>query len=230
MFFGNNKSNNNDSINVNTRFEALYSDTSSLVYGGWNNKLSIRLLPAIGKDSNGLTQYDDKAKSITSLSQTNAKALYLAFEKEIKPNIGQDKEIKVSVSISSGTNILSIGYKLDGGNPLYTLELAQGVNSDGIAEDESKIISYTFNRTDVLINYDPKTGSGTPSVENSEFENFYDRLKHIGDLLPVSAHGIRYSDAIGKAYSSKYNNGSNNAQASTDDFMNTNSEDFMSFT
>lgn len=222
MFFGNNKSNNNNAINVNTRFEALYSDKSSLVYGGWNEKLSLKFLPAIGKD-NGLTQYDDKAKSMTSLSQSNAKALYLAFEKEIRPVIGQDTTVKVSVSISSGSNVVSIEYKWDG-NPVYTLELAQGVNSDGVVEDESKIISYTFNRTDVMVNYDPKTGSGTPIVENSEFENFYDKLNNIGDLLPIGPHAKKYSDAIAKAYANKGNNNTSN-----DNFMDTSGEDFLPF-
>lgn len=215
MFFGSNKNQNNGGVNINTRFETLYSDTASLTYGGWNNMLSIRMQPSVGKDENGLNQYNADAKCNTSLSQSNAKALYEAYKNVIEPVIGtaDHKSVSVSMGKSDAKNILSIIYDKDENNePTFSLQLVQSVSPEGIASDDKTTV-FTFNKTNYLEDYNPVDGSGVMHTTNAEFLNFIDRIKNIGDLLPVSAHGMRYSDAIGKAYSSNNQNQSagNNA-------------------
>ena len=84
MFFG--KSNfggNNINVNTNGLFQS-YSDTSLVTVGAWNQQLSVKIRPAIGKDENGLTQYAQNKEQIinTSITQENAIVLVKAYEKE----------------------------------------------------------------------------------------------------------------------------------------------------
>lgn len=216
MFFGNNKSQNQGGVNINTRFETLYSDTASLIYGGWNSMLSIKLQPCTGKDANGLNQYNAEARCNTSLSQSNAKALYEAYKNKIEPVIGtiDKKTVSVSMGKSDAKNILSIIYSKDeNGEDTFSLQLVQGVSPEGIASDD-KITTYVFNKTQYVEDYNPIDGSGNMSTTNAEFMNFIDHLKNVGDILPISAHGMRYSDAIGKAYSNNNNQNMNTNAAS----------------
>lgn len=213
MFFGQN--NNSDNVvSTNTTITTMYSDLSSLVIGAWNDKINLKFSPSIGKDANGLNQYDREKRANTALTQSNSVALLEKYKKEILPkvqakeDIGTGINVAVSMGRSNAKNILMIEYKPDeNGENRFYLTFAQNVSDDGKVSDENKI-SYKFNQTETMTNYDPSTGAGDLSKEESEFENFIHILEHHTDILPMVAHSIRHSNEIGKRYANRSNNNS----------------------
>ena len=92
MFFGSN-TNNSDVVSTNTTIMVLYSDLSSLTIGAWNDKINLKFSPSIGKDGNGLNQYDRERRANTALSQQNACTLYEMIRKEILPKLENKEEL-----------------------------------------------------------------------------------------------------------------------------------------
>lgn len=218
MFFGSN-TNNSDVVSTNTTIMVLYSDLSSLTIGAWNDKINLKFSPSIGKDGNGLNQYDRERRANTALSQQNACTLYEMIRKEILPKLENKEDIGtgINVAVSMGRpeakNLLIVEYKPDENkqNRFY-LTLAQNVSDTGVVTDENKI-SYKFNQTEIMTNYDSATGSGTMETVESEFLNFVEVLRRRIDIEPMIAHSIRHSNSIGKKYangSSNYSNQNNN--------------------
>ena len=223
MFFGRNN-NNNGTINTNTTFLTMYSDVSSLTISGWNDMIALRFLPAVGKDANGLTQYDKDKKVSTSLKPNNACALLKKIEKKVIPAYesgAKAKAVTVKTKSKEGLNTITLSYKLDeDGKPKFTLIFAGKVNENGIA-DPANIIMYPFNTTETLEDYDPTTGGGTEDTEESEFFNFVEILKHRIDILGLNHHAAKHGNNISKAYGGNGNSNSDSQQNSgSDAFMN----------
>lgn len=227
MFFGSNN-NNSDAVNTNTTIIPLYSDLSSLTIGAWNDKINLRFNPSIGKDGNGLNQYDRDKRASTALSQTNACALLAKIKKVILPvyqsgEVGDGVNVAVSMGRQNARNLLIVEYKPYEGKPRFFLTLAQNVAEDGKVTDENKI-SYLFNQTETMNNYDSSTGQGELTIDEAEFFNFVGILKRRADLLPLISHSMRHSKEIGKKYTQGNSNGSGfensfQNQSSNDNFL-----------
>lgn len=229
MFFGQN--NNSDNVvSTNTTITTLYSDLSSLVIGAWNDKINLKFSPSIGKDGNGLNQYDRERRANTALTQSNIIALLEKYKEtmlpkiESKEDIGEGINVAVSMGRANAKNILMIEYKPDENkeNRFY-LTFAQNVSDDGKVSNENKI-SYKFNQTEVMINYNPETGSGELVKKEAEFGNFMDILEHHTDILPLTAHSIRHSNEISKRYSG--NKSSSNFNNNSMDSFNINMDEY----
>ena len=203
--------NSGNVVNTNTHFFNSYSETSLLRVGGWNQQLSIRLQPAIGKDSSGVTMYAQDQSQIlsTSLTQDSAIVLYEGFKKEIEPCLDANiasKKISTQVSNGDTKKIISIYYD---GNDAY-LEVATSVNDQNITTDQN-VITHKFNKRTYMVDYDFHTGgtSETRTVE-SEFLNFIDKVKKVKDLTPVVVHTMKYAEAIKNTFRNNNGNGGNN--------------------
>lgn len=212
MFFG--KSNNNgNGVNVNTSFYTSYSDTSLLTVGGWNKSLSIKLSPAVGKNADGITQYaQENGQQInTGITQENALALLEGYKKEILPAINNASSAKVSISMGANENkkILSIIYD---GTDAY-LEIATGVNSDGIA-NEANVITHKFNKKSYMTGYNYINGTGSEVPVEADLYNFIEKIKACQDIIPTTAHAINYNNAIKSVYSSRGNTNTSNVDNS----------------
>lgn len=217
MFFGRNN-NNNSGVNTNTTFLTLFSDVASLTISGWNDMISLRFLPAIGKDANGLTQYNKDAKISTSLKPNNSKALLRKIEKKIIPayeNGDKHKTVTVKTRSAEKVNTITISYKLDDdGEAKFSLIFAGNVNENGVAE-QGNIIIYPFNNVETLEDYDPTVGGGDDSKESAEFFNFVDILKHHIDLLGLNHHAVKHATNISRTYNNGNNSGGFNNQPSS---------------
>lgn len=215
--FGNNFSNSgNQEINVNTRLETWFSETGVLTIGCWNNKLSLKFTPAVGKNEDGITQYSKDKKASTALDMKNCKALLHGLTKVIKPfledesvPVGETKLVSVSMGAAQKRNILSIRVeKLERGYSVK-LVLNQGIAEGNIANPETTYV-YTFSNKECVYNYDDETGNyETEEIVPSEYEVFYDILKYITNMFPLAYHGEKLSQAMGgqgKAASGGFNN------------------------
>lgn len=214
MFFrGSN--NNNNGINVNTSFFTSYSDTAMVKLGGWNQQLSLKVHPFVGKDAEGVNQYaqDQSQLIITSITQDNAKILESGFEDNIKDAIKNktaSKKYSISVGVNEKRKIISIFYD---GKDAY-LEVVTGVSENGIASDEN-VLRHKFNKKSCLVDYDYKDGSGVEQEIEVEFLNFMDKIKSAKDLTPIVAHSIQYSNAVRNSFKGRNNNQHNNIGENT---------------
>lgn len=203
--------NNGNAINANTHFFNSYSETSLLRVGGWNQQLSIRLQPATGKDSSGVTMYAQDQSQIlsTSLSQDSAIVLYDGFKKEIEPCLDAhiaSKKISTQVSNGDTKKIISIYYD---GNDAY-LEIATSVNDQNITTDQN-VITHKFNKRTYMVNYDYHTGQATETKTiESDFLNFMDKVEKVKDMTPVVVHTMKYANAIKNTFSNNNNQNSGN--------------------
>lgn len=209
--FNRSYNNNGNAVNANTHFFNSYSETSLLRVGGWNQQLSIRLQPATGKDSSGVTMYAQDQSQIlsTSLSQDSAIVLYDGFKKEIEPCLDAhvaSKKISTQVSNGDTKKIISIYYD---GNDAY-LEIATSVNDQNITTDQN-VITHKFNKRTYMVNYDYHTGqvTETKTIE-SDFLNFMDKVKKVKDMTPVVVHTMKYANAVKNTFSNNNQNNGNN--------------------
>ena len=209
--FNRSYNNNGNAINANTHFFNSYSETSLLRVGGWNQQLSIRLQPATGKDSSGVTMYAQDQSQIlsTSLSQDSAIVLYDGFKKEIEPCLDAhiaSKKISTQVSNGDTKKIISIYYD---GNDAY-LEIATSVNDQNITTDQN-VITHKFNKRTYMVNYDYHTGQATETKTiESDFLNFMDKVEKVKDMTPVVVHTMKYANAVKNTFSNNNQNSGNN--------------------
>ena len=216
---------NRDAINVNTGIVTFYSDISCLSIGGWNDKISLRWSPALGKDANGLTQYDKNHYVLTSLSFPNAAALYARYEKHLKKMVenredpgDEGKSVAIPIRSKDGsTTVVVIEYKRDVNSGIPTLYLTLGKNAgpNGVASENS--ISYKFNEIEMMEDYNMQTGACVEVKESGEFNNFIEILHSRMALTGLNAHASRYSNAIGSKYAK--NRGGSGAGSVGDNMM-----------
>lgn len=214
--FGRQSNQNNNGVNINTTFKVFFSDLSSLTVGAWNQQLSIRLIPCIGHDTNGLRQYDQNRRANTALYPEKAATLKKGIDKYILPLVekldnGETVEPK-SVSVSLGSNdkknVLAVEVKADeNGKMGIYLTLYQSINENNSA-DIQNTYTYLFGHGSYVTDYDFRTGTFEKETEvESEWDVFYALLSKCDEVLPVSAHGARYVNALSSKFTPSQNNG-----------------------
>lgn len=209
--FGNGNTTRENGVNVNTRFYSSFGDTACLLISGWNQYISIRIMPKKGVDANGLVQYDRDHVGITSISLDNAAALYEGIEKVILPEVKKlqdgNKDINdVSVSIRMGdkkTNVLSVEIHRDENDvPSIYLSFYQRVNENGIA-DPNFTYSHKFITTEFYKDYNPMSGDQSVAYSQTDFLNFVEVLKNRKALMLMDAHATKYETDNRNAWSAR---------------------------
>ena len=210
MFFGKNQNNSGDKVNVNTTVLRSYSDSALLTLRAWNNQLAVNLAPAVGKDSNGLTQYESEFKKqiSTAITPKNAHALMEGITEKVLPAIKDGKA--ASVSVAAGNNdsrkIITIGY--DGTDGF--ISISTNLNENGVA---GNTFTHKFAKSSWLEGYNPETGSfdGERNTE-AELMEVISRIDHIKYLDGMIAHSVKYDKAVRSAFSNS-NNANNGGNA-----------------
>lgn len=237
MFFGRNN-NNGNTINVNTRLYTSYSDTAMVTVSAWNDKISIKIQPCVGKDANEVRQYTQEKNQIvtTSLVPENALTLLDGIDKKLIPSINSKTQCSVSVSTSTiGTDerkVLTLYYD---GKDSYLI-LHTNIGADGKA-DPNNIIKHKFNKRSWLENYDSETGSGEEYEYESDLMNFIDKIRGIHLLSGIIPHTNKYDNALKSTFGrntnnrtgSQDNNENNDYTAPTSNFNGVDMGDFLPF-
>ena len=210
MFGSNSRQyNNNNNVNVNTRLFTSYSDAAMIVMGAWNTNLSLKVHPFKGMDADGTRQYaQDKTEIVnTSITNDNAHALIEAIDKVFQPAVDEKRAESIGILIGSGENRKSLSLKTDGTD--IFLELAVGVNEQGVPALPENIITHKFNKRHYTVSFDPRTGEGTTVEANTDYDEFVAVVRAIDDLMPVTAHSINYNNQVRSSYGSKNMNQQN---------------------
>ena len=168
-------------INVNTGVETFWSPLSSLSVGCYNDKISLRWLPAAGVDERGYTRYNTEARVSTCLSHVKVNALIKKYERHMKDLVesggdpGEGKSIMVPINSKAGMSGLFIEYRKDeNGKPGLYLTFARNLTEVGA--DPTNIIRYKFGELSMKEDMSPETGGGTQGEEQAEFEYFMNLL------------------------------------------------------
>lgn len=217
--FGRTSNQSNGGINVNTTFKTFFGDLSSLNIGAWNGQLSIKIIPCTGVDASGIRQYDNNRRANTALTPEKANVLKSGIDTIIKPTLekienGEDVQLPINVAVSMGSNdkknVLAVEIKLDDkGKPSVYLTLFQMIGMDNSA-DPQNIFSYKFGEHTYVFDYDYHNGNcGGEKMVGSEFKTFYDILNNVVDILPISAHGVKYVNTLSSKFSTGNSNGGN---------------------
>lgn len=202
--FGNQGNNQGNNVNVNTNFSNYYGDNYMLKTGGWNTQLSVKMCPVIG-ENDGIKQYakDTNQIIIASISQENAKALLKDYSK-IEEAIKDGTSASTSIITGSEPNrkIITIGYD---GNAHFSVGL--NLNESNIPALHHR---HNFKKKEVIVNYNPSTGSGERKMVEAEFETFIDKIKACKDFTPTVQHGTAYAAALKAAFSNYTSNANQN--------------------
>lgn len=189
-------------INVNTGVETFWSTMSSLSVGCYNDKISLRWLPAVGTDERGMTRYNSDARVSTCLSHVKVNALIKKYEKHMKSLVesagdpGEGKSVMVPINSKTGLSGLFIEYKKDeNGKPGLYLTFARNLTEVGA--DPSNIIRYKFGELSMKEDMSPEKGGGTQVEEQAEFDYFMDLLRSHILMTGLNSHATRYSSAFG---------------------------------
>ena len=213
MFYA--KGNNTkQEVNLNTSVYTSYSETAQITAGCWNNQMSIKIKPCVGKDANGIRQYaEDRSQVITtSITQGNAICLIEGFEVAVLPAIRGEKD-HGSASIVMGSadqrKILTIGY--ENGNAY--LAIAVSLDENGKAGNE---LRHIFNKKSYLVDYNPATGNPVEQTVEADLYDFIEKVRSIKDLTPIVAHSIKYNEMNRSAFT-----GNSNMSTNTNPYQNT---------
>lgn len=199
------RNNQGNRTSINTSSMRSYSDASLLTVRWWNQQLSISIAPAVGKDANGLTQYESEMTRMTttSISPRNARALMEGITKELLPAISERRAAAVAVPVGSDSTRKVVGLEYDGNES--SLVIYTNLNEDNSANN---IIRHPFAKSLYVRGYNPTTGKydGEETVE-SELMEFISRIDHVSMLDGATAHAIKYESAFRSA--AQNNNGNN---------------------
>lgn len=200
--FNNNGPSGKD-VNVNTGVETFWSSISSLSVGCYNDKISLRWLPAAGVDERGYTRYNTEAKVSTCLSHVKINALLKKYDKHMKDLVeaGGDpadgKSVMVPINSKAGLSGLFIEYKKDdNGKPALYLTFARNLTEVGA--DPANIIRYKFGELSLKVDMSPETGGGTQEEDHAEFDYFMDILRSHILMTGLNSHSTKYSNAFSK--------------------------------
>lgn len=197
MEFFNNNQNKNEKKSVNTTGVQFYNNESilfpsTLIVGGWNTMLTLKIHPAKDKTQQSSSSIYDYEKNVQcALTGEQAFLLAKAIKEKVIPSIGGNENITVGVTVGTNNMVVisnGVGKKC---NPF--LAIYRNINNN--FEPEVKIY-YEFNCGDIIANYEEVKS------ENIRKETVPHELMYFGEILMEYAksfgnatyHSIRYQD------------------------------------
>lgn len=197
-----------DGLSVNTQFMQDYCDTARIVVSGWNDKVSIRMNRASGKNADGVTMYNEQDYFTTALTKDAIEALLEGIDNEIIPAIKENRSnVAIAVQTSAnenGSNVIEVLVADNDKNQLCVFLNAHKYGSAGPIDT----FNHEFRQKSYLKDFNPMTNSGTNIAVQSKFMMFVQVLRTALVPVAVTAHGEKYRAKIAEAYNS--NRGGNN--------------------
>lgn len=209
MWNNNSYQNQNRETNLNSNLMASATPDSLLTAVAWNKSITLRIAKAIGKRSDGSTEYEtDKARILsTCITYDNAVVLYEGYVNILKPamDINEPKSISAVIQGKDGRpKVITIGYTPDSGS---YLSIVTQINENGVATEDN-VITHKFNRRELREDYNFITGSSAEVTEvETDLAKLMDLMHHMILLTPMVSHSIRYDKAERERYANNRNVG-----------------------
>lgn len=189
-----------NTVNANTKLLTENGVDSKLEIDGWNNRVSMRISPAIGVNADGVTSYVDYKSALSvSLDLERALALGKAIEKKILPAIEANEPAAVGVSTGVGDTLRTINIAYDGSSVQLIVIAGSGR------------FTHTFEKVNIVI--EPDTAATEMEVE-SKFMEFTHILSNSTRFIPMEYHKEKYIKMLAASFGNQraMNQGYNNNQ------------------
>lgn len=203
--YDNNQGNKFNREGVTTTVKTLFGDYSSLTVSYWDDKLSLKINPAIGKDDRGLTTYDYKSRAITAFKSESLVGFLKEYHNSIVPVIkdytdtGKAPSDIVSIAITNNgktkaTMSLTFGVQQGDTEPSSRLVIDMTINN------ESATYFYKFNKEEVTVTHNGKIDK---VMNESELDLFISIAQGLISNLGNS-HASRVTESYKNAYKSQF--------------------------
>ena len=208
--FNNNSNVKNSNNSTTTNIRTFFGDLSCFQISYWDDKLSLKIHPLATVNADGVRQYDYSRKIQTALVSDKCIALSKAIEKKILPAIEEGSE--ASIAISLGKSVIAINTKkeADTFNVYFTI---YPLTQDGTI-DKTNAYVYKFNKTNILLDFNNESGTGTEEHIQSEFLFLYKKLKNITNISGEAVHSINVDNTM----KSNFKNNNSNSQNSNNNY------------
>ena len=188
-----NQNNQQKEVHVNTRglqlFNANGFEPSTLIIGMWNQLVSLKIHPAKEKSQQTKSSVYDYDKAINIiLDNKTADTLGDIILDELIPAVNECKEFTRAVTVGANSAVVvSSGVKRGGGKPIPYMAIARNIKPGVLLPED--ILSYTFNPSYVLNNYDGMPGNTEFDIKTCQIP-IQSELKLFGRVLKYMATAL----------------------------------------
>lgn len=157
--FTNNNNNKDDRKSVNTTGVQLMNSNSTfcpstIIFGGWDNRLTFKIHPALDKSQRTEKKiFDYQTAYNTALDAVKTYTLFKRIKHVIIPAILANEDKKVGIDVN-GNSLVTVGTMIDGELKPY---IAIIKNIDPDTKKPESVIYYEFNKSYSIEGYDEKT-------------------------------------------------------------------------
>ena len=203
------QNNQQNGPSVNTPLTSIFSEEAMLNLKAWNRNLSLEFALAVGKNPDGVSEYDqDQSHRIrTTLTYEKCLALTKAYDEVLRPAIEHEEANSISVDIrgtSGDKKALTLGY--DGKVPF--IRIAWGIKEGGEADPANNVITMHLRPIEVKVDYNIVDGSYDRAEEKQvDLDKFVECMRAVGVRATMASHAIRFGEAISNAYAKNRANG-----------------------
>ena len=188
-----NQNNQQRDTHVNTRGIQMFNvngfEPSTMIISMWNQLISLRIHPAKEKSQQTKTSVYDYDKSVQIILDNKTACLIGdKINDSMIPALKNNQEYTVGIPVGANSAIiLSTGVKRSGGKPIPYIAIARNIKPGNLLPDD--MLTYTFNTSPILNNYDGLPGNQDFDVKtctmmvHSELALFADLMKHMAVAL-----------------------------------------------
>ena len=181
-----NQNNQQKDAHASTRGAQFFNvngfEPSTMILGMWNQLVTLRIHPAKEKSQQTKTSVYDYDKSVSIvLDNKSTETLADIVNNEIIPALENGVECTKAVVI--GTNsavIVSTGVKKTSGKPIPYLAIARNIKPGVLIPED--MLSYTFNTSMILNNYDGNSGNSDFDIKTCQIP-YQAEIKLFGHML-----------------------------------------------
>lgn len=211
-YYGQSNNENKDRNSVQTR-GTTYRDINckfpmALEIGYSDDLITLTFTPPLPDQERvkGQKLFDYKNQIKSGMSRLKAHELYIAYNQYIKPALEKTEGKFAGIRIASGKHVIGIDTGVDlfkDGTAHPCLILIRNVSEAGTSTD---VIVYEFNRSEVLLDYNPSTGKiSETALIDAEFDAFMEDLESARDASSKAyIHAARQVDNRHKSILTKY--------------------------
>lgn len=156
------QNNNRERRSVNTNGGRFRNSNTATPFGldviYWDDKVKLSFIPELPQNQQTESRrYDYDNTVSTVVVRSKCHELYRQYKERIIPAIKECREDAISIPIAD-VNQLQVAVDIVDGVPSTRITLIKDISAQTLTAQEDNIITYTFNRGEYILGFNPKTG------------------------------------------------------------------------
>ena len=193
-----NQNNQQKDTHVNTRGLQLFNtnglEPSTLIISMWNQMVALRIHPAKEKSQQTKTSVYDYDRSVSIVLDSKvADMIATIIDRDILPAIETGADCTRGIPVGSNSAVIvSTGVKRSSGKVMPYIAIARNIKPGTLLPEE--MLSYTFNTSGILNNYDGSPGNAEFNIQTCQvpYQSELRAFSHIIKHLAVAMIGGEY--------------------------------------